>query len=311
MVKLLKGFVQQFLIILFYLKSRGTTWEDVLRRVQDDMPVGVETDPLSLAVHQAFADVGDGNLAFDPLDEMGKVMSSLLASKKKLSSDLIDSLVGAVSGPYSRNALSGPMLTAMRKALLLPDEVAGLTARLRKKELACAHCGHEYVLGEAVGIYIERDTVSVLCSTCYFPYSMRCRTCSGVAQFPSKLRDAMRKSTVCESCKNPKPKEEEKGEEVRAEVGGVAVAPPRGGYAEILWDAAPGEPAQPPQVANAPQAFPRDRPVGENMRGLVNRWQQEMARDGQGRLAQVQAEFLAQPGGVWQPMPPPPPLEGD
>ncbi len=265
MIKLFKGVVQQLLLVMAYLSDRGYSMQDVRRGMEDEwggrvpnQRNGLQTPENWAAVRGVMTALEEGVLEQGTFSSLFDDLVLTLKAKGKHSQDLIDALVDVVKSPYSRNVLSGNALSALRKALLLPDEMAGLTQRLRKREMACAMCGHEFQQGETVTIYSEREAIVIVCCSCYFPSLMRCSKCSGCAEIPQKLRDGLNGARKCEECKHPKPKEKElegvqldvllrEGVEVLRGLGGVDEGH---GWAERRLQGRPaplqGHPAAPP-----------------------------------------------------------------
>lgn len=81
---------------------------------------------------------------------------------------LVDTMVEILQSSFARNCLSGSGLRALREALLIPDEVAGLRDKLAA-ESACAGCGHQFVAGEMATINREAGQTSVRCTRCARP----------------------------------------------------------------------------------------------------------------------------------------------
>lgn len=220
MIKLLKGVVQEFLLILAYLQDRGYTMQDVKRGVQDEW--GGRMNPQNRAmtadaysqVRNTLAQFDDGQVEEQSLQSLFETVLTTLRSKGKTPSDLVDAIVDVLKGPYARNVLSGQTLTMLRKVLLLPEESAGLVERLKKKEMSCAHCGHKFEGTEMACSYFEASGVVFFCYGCAFPTYIRCAKCQGSAIIPNKLRDGLNHARICEECKHPElKKEREKREE--------------------------------------------------------------------------------------------------
>lgn len=236
MIRLLRGVVQQYLLILAYLQDRGYSMTDVRRSVTDEW--GGRPNPHNKAqagdafpiVQQALMNLEDGSIPEESLPSLFETVVSVLKSKGKVPGDLIDMLVDVLKGPHARSVLSGQTLILLRKVLLLPEETAGLIERLKKREMSCVNCGHDFLSGEAASVYAERDMTALYCYSCYNPSWVKCYKCMGSAPIPAKFRDGIQGVRTCEDCKNPKKKEEEEKKEEGGEIaeGGLFNAGMRG-----------------------------------------------------------------------------------
>ncbi len=243
------------------------------------------------------------------VEESAKIIATALEHDRASAGgerELIDRIVDVLKLPYSKNVISGSQLASLSKAILVPDELIGLSEKLKKAEQSCSSCGHDFDEGE-IGVQYKQDGVrnSWLCTMCYTPKKMSC-SCKKSMRLPDKLGEFLKNQNVkCDSCVGKKSK---KGlgsisadglDGGDIQIGGVDAglqqqAPP-------LPDA-PAAPAPPFPVDPIDAAIERRYGVGgdrfamENAAGRVNRVRQR-AIDPR-RVQQVVAPAVPQAWGT-------------
>jgi hypothetical protein len=124
---------------------------------------------------------------------------------------IIDSIVRILRLPLSDNILAGRTLDQLRKAILLPEEVRGLTDRLNDIELSCASCGAKLIQGEMVVLrkkYTAKNNC-IMCLRCSTPTTVGCKqihndtvyngtVCEGHAHLSKRFITSLRKLQKCE-----------------------------------------------------------------------------------------------------------------
>lgn len=139
----------------------------------------------------------------------------------KTNMDLIDEIVRTLGLPFCRNTLSGETINRLRKAILLPDERAGLVKRLRERSMSCSNCGHQFHNGEMGTLYYDGREHVILCTNCHRPTQVACHTCGGTHSADiadtQVLNDAIF-GTRCTRCEGT--------ERIHTEVGATGDAPP-------------------------------------------------------------------------------------
>lgn len=129
---------------------------------------------------------------------------------------LMGELIGVLTSPQARNVLSGAMLTRLRLALLLPEEMIAVRRSLAAREMACAACGHGFQTGEMGSWMIHTNSggsssVGWVCTRCQVPSSTACGTvnCQGHLRFTEKLMQMMRGklAQTCDACRGKKVEE--------------------------------------------------------------------------------------------------------
>lgn len=90
---------------------------------------------------------------------------------------LIDRIVRTLGLPYARNHLNSRILADLRKALLLPDEMAQLGERLEQKEMRCAGCTRQFVSNEMTTVMRDGHDTLIYCMKCHKPTYIACSKC--------------------------------------------------------------------------------------------------------------------------------------
>lgn len=126
------------------------------------------------------------------------------ANSRGHESDLIETFVKILKTPRGLNILSGKTLDQLRKAILLPDELAGLKQRLQKEELHCGSCGSLLHRGEMLTLGVESGGgVIVSCGTCIVPRLVKCwNNKEHVVELSPSLRKSIEKTckSKCATC---------------------------------------------------------------------------------------------------------------
>lgn len=161
-----------------------------------------EEDQIRLAFKSAI----EGNSSpSDPLNPIIIDMAQALNNDKYVGAsdkDLIDQLVDILQLPYPRNTLSGKTLEYLSKAILLPEELGKLSARLKGQEMACGTCGRDLQSGEGVTIAADGKSRVLLCSGCRIPDFFACKCGLGLGELPDKWRKALGKGIIkCPTCR--------------------------------------------------------------------------------------------------------------
>lgn len=141
------------------------------------------------------------------MDDLLKDILDVLEQSAKSTShngdgDLIDSIVSALKLPYAGNVLSGTTMGYLKRALLLPEEIAQFQGRLTTREMSCTQCGHEFRTGEMATCMRVGDGggYAFYCVTCYQPEYRICNKCSRTVQMDTRLYKAVAKGAPCEVC---------------------------------------------------------------------------------------------------------------
>lgn len=120
--------------------------------------------------------------------------------------DLIDTIVRTLQLGYVRNKFSSDMIRQLKNAILLPSELVGLKAKLKKEELTCSNCEHVFVNGEMSSVVMnDRDqTPGLYCVRCFKPERVACQKRTHAVNVPKSLWKQLDKiSGECEECALP------------------------------------------------------------------------------------------------------------
>lgn len=117
-----------------------------------------------------------GSVQIDKLLE--DIQAAILAERSGLhEGDLIDMLIKQLRLPFPSSVLAGPVLENISKALIDPNQMRVLASELEKSECHCGACGHRFVGGEVSTTSIAGGRVTLLCTLCSPPQTVRCPTC--------------------------------------------------------------------------------------------------------------------------------------
>lgn len=100
---------------------------------------------------------------------------------------LVSVIVELLQHPYGQNVLAGDTLRRLRKAVLLPDELAKVSATAAV-ELKCGHCGKPFVEGEMATFTGHERVPYFACSRCVNPSYSACAKagCDGSGEMDYK-----------------------------------------------------------------------------------------------------------------------------
>lgn len=207
MLKFYRPHGEQLLLATTYLRMKGSPIEDVLQ--------GARNFPTNTPQHQEV--LNNARRGFKMahagqhwLDDVIKQLFEALSADAngRGESDLIDQIVRVLQMPYGRNILTGDRIRALRSAILLPSEQAGLTHRLRQREMSCSQCGIALHNEESVTLVVSPNdsSQSIVCHRCHAPHSVPCASCAETASLSTKAMNAMSRMQcpTCQEAKTPK-----------------------------------------------------------------------------------------------------------
>lgn len=226
MLKLYRPHAEQLLLAATYLRyRRPDTLEDVLGNLRNQIVNGANNQTILNNARKGFHAPPQGEHWLDSaLKQLFQGLSD--DGNGRGESDLVDQIVRAIQLPFSRNVMSGEAMRRLRAAILLPSEQAGLTQRLRQREMSCGQCGIALHDRESVTITVDGGgTQSIACHRCIAPTSVPCASCTEVAALSSKAMNAMSRMQ-CPACQEAK-KEKKHPDPNASEGVGVAAPTPR------------------------------------------------------------------------------------
>ena len=204
MLRLFRTYIEYALIHILWCHSQGLSVSQMRKEILETYGRYNNTPDehvLSMGVGQAYTHFTGALL---PMNVATDLARTLISDQKSGSQDveIISKLVKALQLPYPRNVLSGETIKSIQKALLLPEEMVGLSARLDKQELSCASCGHTFLHGEMTSIVVDANGRNILqCTTCFIPEQIACRSCRvNHTKVYEKLGSFIKASQTCEKC---------------------------------------------------------------------------------------------------------------
>lgn len=112
---------------------------------------------------------------------------------------VIDAVIQILNLPYARNRIGSDALKSLRRALLLPDEVAKLRDTLSKKESVCVNCRRKLEPNELVTFnYAEDGNAALYCIKCVRPEVIPCHGCGETATIGQRLKSVIK--ATCLTC---------------------------------------------------------------------------------------------------------------
>jgi hypothetical protein len=206
MIRFYRNFVQNILLILFWVKLRETSLPDVIQEIRDALPSrdhppspsDVNTDRFQ-SIWDALDNAELNGVSADILDEMLDLLAKQLTQREKGDDGtLIDSIVRILNLPYARSLIGGQTMTRLRDALLLPDELVKFVT-VQQREASCTGCAHTFKSGELATILLEANGAGLRCTRCTCPTFVACHRCrENSVRTDKRLVNAITRSVVCE-----------------------------------------------------------------------------------------------------------------
>ncbi len=203
MLRFYREFVIKAMLVILWAKARARLG-DCYQYVRDNRSIFTGTMPSSTLADFMDTIPFNGDQIEGSLDEMATEMAQQLC-QLRVDGDLIDTMVHVLGLPHAASVLSGRTLEALRKAILLPDEIAGLRTRLAEQELHCSNCARPFVSNEM--LCIVRNTTgtspAIYCAACRTPTVRACTNCNStnkVALSTTTIKGITRACT-CDTCK--------------------------------------------------------------------------------------------------------------
>lgn len=208
MVKLYRDQAQRLLVLLAGMLHARTeagarVWDQA---VADYVRHWVNAHPDSpVAAHIGSVNWRDAlEDAFDDPELLSNIHEQLAATSGSAKGDttLVDTIVEILGLPYGGARLSGETMTALRKAILRPSEIAQFR-KLAQNSFACDQCGHSFTNSEVCVVRRETDHhVRVRCIRCEVPTYAVCKACGGSANISEAAQLALTSGALVTcSCK--------------------------------------------------------------------------------------------------------------
>lgn len=129
-------------------------------------------------------------------DLLVKIMWETRNAKSDNDGDLIDKMVASLQLPYARN-IQARYLQDLKRALLLPSEMAALGPRMMERELGCAGCGKPLNSGEMMTIQYRNGETTINCTRCAKPSYISCDYCGKATGLSKSLGAFFKKVHSC------------------------------------------------------------------------------------------------------------------
>src|SRR6267154_2992839 len=215
-------FISQIFLTLLYWRDQWDEKPQSGERIRDSASRGwasanARSDNLQhhpgwySTVLNVFDIMGGDDFDFDShklLDELSTQINQKVNSRGDHDGDLIDTMVKILKSPRGLNILSGKNLDQLRKAILLPEELAGLKTKLSKNELSCGSCGRELKSGDMLTMTRDMSGVAVIsCTICSIPRFIPCpNKCENHIELSPSLRKSIQRTTEtkCQTCAEKK-----------------------------------------------------------------------------------------------------------
>lgn len=213
MIRLYYDVVEKIYLILLWVKYVAKVpeinrIEEEINNLRSNIGDPEQRANAQEAMRSAFS--GEDQHQIDGLIQLfSKFITRKRSKSESTEGDLIDLIVKTLQLPFTAAVLAGRTLNNLRKALLLPEELTGLTSRLVKQEKCCMSCGKDFEPGEAMIYYEPSDsnsTSTIMCFACSKPEMVKCGNCKESVPFGDVY--ATKRSKGCE---NHKKKETSEG----------------------------------------------------------------------------------------------------
>ena len=209
MLRIYKKTAEDLIVILLYLREEGflsdNEGENIFVRIRQypkywtDRP----NNPIANVFYNLRRKRERHGFVHPPTTILNDLVESCNqdSNKGEIDGNLIDSIIRAVSLPFTRNhaGFGSRDIDRLRKALLLPNEAAALTARLKQKETFCAGCNRQLTNGEIVTFCEEPLTQirMLYCHRCKRPSLVACDLCDSPADLNKRLAMAHKQPVDC------------------------------------------------------------------------------------------------------------------
>lgn len=199
MLRFYKDFMENCLMVLLYLdRSAGIDLNDVN---QWAMKRSWSPEVKGIIKSRMYGLGGsDGTTLQTMITTLTDKLSKLKEERESgQDGNLINAIVRTLQLPFPRNVMSGETLKALRTALLLPEEIGGLTQRLEARELRCGGCSRKLRNEEMVTLMEDRQGGVLMCHTCVRPSYVMCdhEDCYEHVQLDKKYRALHKKKVSC------------------------------------------------------------------------------------------------------------------
>lgn len=194
MIKLPRVVVERLVLACLYFRTRDYNCYEVL---EDGL--GANMKGMKWAQRDVLTNIYNGDVLTRAESTWEYLLGQMVEALGVRGADgtahhpaLIDTIVDILQQPHSRSALSGRTLQALRRAVLLPEEMTKFSESARK-ELHCGSCGKALVSGEMVTFQEGNEGPGFFCTRCTRPAFVACHAgdgkCDGFSPLDRKMLD--------------------------------------------------------------------------------------------------------------------------
>lgn len=182
MFRVYKDFLQRVYVLLVYYREMGYNFQHAAQYTKDNLIKRgrfqrYDNDALNQSIVKTLSFLSNSSkfkvVGGDELDDLLiQIGKQLESSAPENDRDLIDTIVRILQFPYHRQVLAASSLTALKQALLLPEEIVDFKATVAR-EMYCASCGHQFMNGEMSTVTQAADNgrggALIICTRCSRP----------------------------------------------------------------------------------------------------------------------------------------------
>lgn len=201
MIRLYRQFVEQIVLILLFLKDHSVDGSRVRDHVSNAVRNRVQVNTNVYNIVDRAMDTNPPDFDEMLVDLVNQLDQTLDAKGKHVVGDFIDQIVKILQLPWGKQYIRGGDMDALRKAILLPSEMSGLTGRIRQREMSCSGCHIPVRHGELVTISIDGplQVSEIYCIKCLPPSKVACTYpgCDMKAKIHPNLSKMLSKEMDC------------------------------------------------------------------------------------------------------------------
>lgn len=186
-MRLFKQMIQTLFVSLVWIKylcrtDTNTMYQDV----HSDM-MNQERIPKSLFEALKICKIQDRRPQYSIDDLIEALKQKVEMGANPHEGDLIDLIIEIFKIPFGPNVLTGKGIEKLKKAILLPGEMASFAEHIRKQQKSCFGCGKEFSNDESVVITHSDGSDRLFCLRCINPTVTPCPNCHKTIPFSERF----------------------------------------------------------------------------------------------------------------------------
>ena len=225
-IRIFKDTAELYLLCLAFIKYQGYDVGDILYFFKDSKHIGNWHGSTRDTLTSAWRNLSSGGSIIgthmvDHVDKLSEQIVKVNANLANKDGMIIDKVVELTAMSFGRNCIPSGTLTSLRKAVLLPNEIAEVDQKLLLHETYCTECGTLLHSGELVTLHVSDNKSrerTLRCVNCMPPTLIACRKCNEAYNIPKKVAAILSKH-LCPDCTAP-----EAGK-AKASIAAVGIAP--------------------------------------------------------------------------------------